>query len=767
MTATFRCQTAGCGKTFTRKDYLERHNANHNTVKPFTCVQCQILFSRKDILEKHYRTKAHHNKRNQLTKFILKEENPVNENTKKRRNTHIEPIIPAPKTSDEVNVLNSSMEENADQGQLVMVLPTLMDNHGSLSELYALNSPLDASIDWLFGDIAISGQNAADFFANIIDSTPPMRESGLNFPEKHFEQLTLHRVSSKLDKLGVTNYTIESFSSYLDNFWTYFISIYPIIHQPTFDPNATDTWLLISMLAIGMCFSSYIENDVDIHDCIVSINTDLRLHIFQEAGDTPNLSQIQALLLNNFCCKLWGTTREIKMSQIFHGTAINFLRHQGYFDKRHGFDAQSFYSLENPEKEVLWKDWIHFETCKRTAFFGFILDSQNACLFRDLQLLSIFEIHLELPSSDALWSCSTLDNFLIEFERQPKELSISTEPSWQTTEDADILLRITINEDKKNRYSKPSMLQIELEGDWPDFLWSLRRLMQPYQKFQKEYHTNCFSQFSRLILLHGILNITWDLKSRSLLDLGFLSKKSLVLLLGRLNLALLNWKGYFEKQIKLSNRAKFGDGLDMLNDYGVSNLFWNTISLYQFARITLNADLGAINELKTEFIKSEGKLSKLSSPSFLRKKHSIQAWTRTVDSKKAVNAACKILNNFTSNMKTVKELPYMSKILYFAGLVIWAHETNTEIRSSPTIPELSKISKQKYSIDGKLDINLVKLDLTDYVMIVVEGKEKSKDIETYRETQQQVIAVLLFISALIHDSNSKEDSDLEQLLEFY
>lgn len=265
-------------------------------------------------------------------------------------------------------------------------------------------------------------------------------------------------------------YKIEQFSHYLDNFWTYFATIYPIIHQPTFDPNSANTWLLISMLSVGMCFASYNEHNKQVRDCAISINTVLRFHIFQEAGDSPTLSHIQALLLDNFCCKLLGSPREINMSQIFHGTAINFLRHLGYFEKKTKPFIAEFKDLDVSEKEAVWRDWIQFETCKRTAFFGFILDCQNASLFRDLQLLSIFEIHLELPCSDSLWTSTGAENFFIEFERQPKELRVSLEPSWLSTEDADILLKITLNEDKKNRYSKPSMMQIELEGDWPDFL---------------------------------------------------------------------------------------------------------------------------------------------------------------------------------------------------------------------------------------------------------------------------------------------------------
>lgn len=44
---------------FNRKDYLERHAANHLFVKPFVCKLCDRQFSRKDLYDNHLMTKRH------------------------------------------------------------------------------------------------------------------------------------------------------------------------------------------------------------------------------------------------------------------------------------------------------------------------------------------------------------------------------------------------------------------------------------------------------------------------------------------------------------------------------------------------------------------------------------------------------------------------------------------------------------------------------------------------------------------------------------
>ncbi|KAI0196976.1 hypothetical protein F4808DRAFT_297710 [Astrocystis sublimbata] len=47
---------AYCGKSFTRKEHLERHLPTHTHVKPYRCEHCFLGFSRKDLLSRHLNT---------------------------------------------------------------------------------------------------------------------------------------------------------------------------------------------------------------------------------------------------------------------------------------------------------------------------------------------------------------------------------------------------------------------------------------------------------------------------------------------------------------------------------------------------------------------------------------------------------------------------------------------------------------------------------------------------------------------------------------
>ncbi|KAH8671182.1 hypothetical protein BX600DRAFT_434305 [Xylariales sp. PMI_506] len=47
---------AYCGKSFTRKEHLERHIPSHTNVKPYRCSACGIGFARRDLLQRHHST---------------------------------------------------------------------------------------------------------------------------------------------------------------------------------------------------------------------------------------------------------------------------------------------------------------------------------------------------------------------------------------------------------------------------------------------------------------------------------------------------------------------------------------------------------------------------------------------------------------------------------------------------------------------------------------------------------------------------------------
>ncbi|KAG5366117.1 hypothetical protein CJU89_0528 [Yarrowia sp. B02] len=55
----YHCPHFGCKKSYTRRDYVERHAVNHMVTKPYICLVCDRYFSRADLFEHHMDTKYH------------------------------------------------------------------------------------------------------------------------------------------------------------------------------------------------------------------------------------------------------------------------------------------------------------------------------------------------------------------------------------------------------------------------------------------------------------------------------------------------------------------------------------------------------------------------------------------------------------------------------------------------------------------------------------------------------------------------------------
>ncbi|XP_023209664.1 zinc finger protein 708-like [Centruroides sculpturatus] len=52
----YKCDKAGCGKSFARNEELTRHKKIHSGIKSYVCHACSKGFGRKDHLTKHQKT---------------------------------------------------------------------------------------------------------------------------------------------------------------------------------------------------------------------------------------------------------------------------------------------------------------------------------------------------------------------------------------------------------------------------------------------------------------------------------------------------------------------------------------------------------------------------------------------------------------------------------------------------------------------------------------------------------------------------------------
>ncbi|CUM64843.1 uncharacterized protein PRCAT00002458001 [Priceomyces carsonii] len=716
----FICEDPKCLKSFTRRDYLIRHEANHSKVRPYHCILCKVRFARKDLLRKHTSSHSH----------LKKQE--------AHSNHHKELVImnftPNPSSGSKSTDLRELSEQKYCSEEAITEPHYELGNKDDTSSPTGNNSEIKSKNL----DLNINPQNCER------KPSPDFSERSSSISSNHnvIDNETYSSISNILKDIGIEQiYSLESVNNFLALFWLKFITTYPIIHYHTFEANNSDPKLLLTMISLGM---AYTEDKHDYHFSKM-IHRNLKNLLFKDVVDRADvkISTLQAILLDNYYCKLLGDTAQFRISELFHGTGINLLRYSGYLDNLVGQPLKDFRQLSSLEQSRQWKEWIDYESSKRTAFFGFLIDVQNTSLFGYRQLLSAFEMQLELPCSDAVWNAANPICFYKEYMKQPKEMSQKYGEGYDP-----------------NNGTIP-MPEIKIEGNWPSFLWSLRRLMQPYRKHHKEYTMNCFSQFSRLILLHGVLSVVSDLKWRNLIDLRFLSKKKLSDLSKRLMVALLNWRGYFHNQICFTNESLgklFDDSV--LNDYRASNIFWANLTLFQFAVVALHVDTVCVVRLATEFVFHTSSLegtSRRNTKSYEsdRNLEEIEQWTRSADGKLAVEQSSKILNTVINNPEIISYLPHTPWTIYIATLTVWCFETYQDAPCGCSNKNFShQISASKYSMpfEDEFDYTLAQNDAMSYLARNLEDKEdnieepEGVEVEQkYWRNRQQALGIVVFV----------------------
>src|ERR1700737_563277 len=61
----------------------------------------------------------------------------------------------------------------------------------------------------------------------------------------------------------------------------------------------------------------------------------------------------------------------------------------------------------NGTDEQKWQEWVRRECVKRFAHFIFINDTQHACIYGHQGIMSVWDMRLAMPCSDALWTAPT------------------------------------------------------------------------------------------------------------------------------------------------------------------------------------------------------------------------------------------------------------------------------------------------------------------------------------------------------------------------
>lgn len=251
--------------------------------------------------------------------------------------------------------------------------------------------------------------------------------------------------------------SLSSLQHYSNLFWTRFNTSYPLLHQASFDASSADAIFLAAIISLGATYSSR-----EAHHIAVLLHDNLRPNLFfhVDFSSSPDLWVLQTMLLVDCFGKFRAGKKQRDMCQLFHCVLIKLVRRSTCLC------IQTPPLTSQPDDlDEAWRAVMQLEQRKRLAIHCFMWDTQHSVLFSQSLCMSAFEIRSHLPCDSAVWEAQTATDWAAAARNERPQCS---------------------------------------------FLAVLKGYISP-RKTTRPRHLN---PLSRILLLHGLMSVSADLKRR-------------------------------------------------------------------------------------------------------------------------------------------------------------------------------------------------------------------------------------------------------------
>ncbi|KAL7422065.1 hypothetical protein Q5752_003840 [Cryptotrichosporon argae] len=275
------------------------------------------------------------------------------------------------------------------------------------------------------------------------------------------EMLDMFDDAFKSDLLSA-GFTLDHMNLYLEMYFLYFAPLYQVIHRPSLGHRRLPPDLLLTMICIGTAF----DEDKTAFRMASRVHKKLRSRILEAIEEEPraSITSLQTILLINQFSRSFCSLKEHDVAHIFHSPAIIMARLRGVFEP-------NFARVPNGNNPLArWLEWVREEERKRVGWFAFVMDTENAAMFRHYLMVHSFSVHIEYPADEYIWDAADP----VAWSR-----AVAAAPNSPTF--------------------RNSLRQIVSRGTIPP-------------------NTN---EAAMWILLHGLLSVSWTLLWRDLGDLSF------------------------------------------------------------------------------------------------------------------------------------------------------------------------------------------------------------------------------------------------------
>lgn len=475
MTGKFVCQHEGCGKAFNRRDYLDRHAANHLEVKPYHCATCDRFFARHDLYENHLQTKLHVKRMTEQNDSTDRagdigsdsnsQEQPssnddLGKEKKRRRRTN--KSYPSPSSSGNDGNEATDRVFNGSDNVKNQFTPTLTlngvpasasSNAQALKEAATMNNDQIAfSFSWLFDDQDPTPYDALYTRYNDIYWNNALRldtSTRRQYPPTRLSSNFCCRIREILDPLRGCDHALsdENLGYYVDVLWGHSEVIHSIVHRPTFDVEAQAPETMATCVVVGMALSRNHEMEelakALYSRVFVSIKNALT-HVKCESSDVMSFPYGYELSLFVAICLLMRYESHIMGGEtegpycVASGKWL-IEKYMWYLVPRAGLaerpgqsgsfvrlghlDEDGYHLLDGPPPEhhedaenfvaAQWKEWARYESSKRTALCALFCDAVHKLENgKGSSPLTIFDLNCHMPTPEILWNAQSPNEFL-------------------------------------------------------------------------------------------------------------------------------------------------------------------------------------------------------------------------------------------------------------------------------------------------------------------------------------------------------------------
>ncbi|KAH6995762.1 fungal-specific transcription factor domain-containing protein [Ilyonectria sp. MPI-CAGE-AT-0026] len=185
----------------------------------------------------------------------------------------------------------------------------------------------------------------------------------------------------------------DSMNSFIQVYFEVFQSIFPLLHQPTFDPSQCHWLLVLAVAATGCRFSQQSRGATRLMDNL--LRRAVQLNIEQNPTTLSSLWLAQSALLSQICMMFSGDSMLTDMAHANTAMVATLCRRANAFVETETGNLSLF--------EGSWDCWVQAESKRRLAYCAWVLDTQHIMFWELPPVIPSELLQVQMPCDEQLW----------------------------------------------------------------------------------------------------------------------------------------------------------------------------------------------------------------------------------------------------------------------------------------------------------------------------------------------------------------------------